>query len=34
MEDIEFAEPDDAAFAPQPPERVKIESLQARVYPD
>ncbi|HLB47876.1 MAG TPA: hypothetical protein VJL59_12785, partial [Anaerolineales bacterium] len=34
MEDVEFVEPDDAAFAPQPPELVKIESLQARVYPD
>ena len=31
MEEIEFVEPDEV---PQPPEAVKIESLNARVYPD
>lgn len=31
MEEIEFVEPDET---PQPPDLVKIESLQARVYPD
>jgi len=31
MDDIEFVEPDEI---PQPPEVVKIESLNARVYPD
>ncbi|MEK7277564.1 MAG: hypothetical protein AAB427_09460 [Chloroflexota bacterium] len=34
MEEIDFVEPDDAAFAPQPPELVKIESLTTKVYPD
>lgn len=31
MEEIDFVEPDEV---PQPPEAVKIESLNARVYPD
>jgi len=31
MEEIEFVEPDEV---PRPPEAVKIESLNARVYPD
>jgi hypothetical protein len=31
MEDIEFVEPDEV---PRPPEAVKIESLNVRVYPD
>ena len=31
MDEIEFVEPDEV---PQPPEAVKIEKLEARVYPD
>ena len=34
MDEIEFGEPEEADFEPQPPAAVKIESFQARVYPD